>query len=101
MVEPHADLRAGIIATLRRDHYRCDGVDTPEAAALMLRDHKYAHVVVDVDIPQPTYELVSSLSADANVILITDADPRDQRTPRYHLLRKPFSRDELLAHFVR
>jgi DNA-binding response OmpR family regulator len=99
VVEPYADLRAGIVSTLQRRNYICDAVATPEAAALMLREHDYAYVVVDVDVPQPTEELVSSLGHESNVILITDEDTGDDG--EHHMLRKPFSRDELLAQFVK
>ena len=99
VVEPHADLRAGIVSTLQRGNYTCDAVATPGDAALMLRGHDYAYVVVDLDVADPTSELVSSLCEESNVILITDDDALD--TPQHHMLRKPFSRDELLAHFVR
>jgi DNA-binding response OmpR family regulator len=98
IVEPHEDLCEGIVSTLQRRDYICDAVATPEAAALMLRDHDYAYVVVDLDVPEPTFELVSSLSTDANVILLTANVASDNE---FHVLRKPFSRDELLAHFVR
>jgi DNA-binding response OmpR family regulator len=98
VVEPYADLRSGIVSALERRDYVCDAVATPEAAALMLREHDYAYVVVDVDGPQSTGELVSSLSAESNVILISDDDAEDGEHP---ILRKPFSRDELLAQFVR
>ncbi len=96
VVEPYEDLRDGIVTTLRRRHYRCDAVDTPAAAALMLRKHDYAYVVVDMDVPEPA-ELVSLLSPDANLILITE----NVTWASDHVLRKPFSRDELLAQFVR
>ena len=99
VVEPYDDLRSGIVSVLQRRNYICDAVSTPAAAALMLREHDYAYVVVDVDVPQPTSELVSSLPAQSNVILITDDDNGDDS--EHHLLRKPFSRDELLAQFVR
>jgi DNA-binding response OmpR family regulator len=99
VVEPYADLRAGIVSTLQRRNYICDAVATPEAAALMLREHDYAYIVVDVDAPQPTEELVSSLSSESNVILITDEDVEDDG--EHHMLRKPFGRDELLAQFVK
>ncbi len=98
IVEPHADLRDGIVGALQRRDYDCDAVATPEAAALMLREHDYAYVVVDLDVPEPTCEFVSSLSAGANVILLTADVASDNE---YRVLRKPFSRDELLAHFVR
>lgn len=98
IVEPHEDLRAGIVSALQRRDYTCDAVATPEDAALMLRDRDYAYVVVDLDMPEPTSDLVSSLSTDANVILLTADVASDNE---FHVLRKPFSRDELLAHFVR
>ena len=99
VVEPYADLRAGIVSTLQSGNYVCDAVATPDDAALMLRDHDYAYVVVDVDVPEPTSELVSSLSEESNVILITDE--HQGVLEGEHVLRKPFDRDELLAHFVR
>ena len=99
VVEPYADLRAGIVSTLQRGNYVCDAVATPDDAALMLRDHDYAYVVVDVDVPDATSELVSSLSEESNVILITDEE--EDAVQGEHVLRKPFGRDELLAHFVR
>ncbi|HEU4889712.1 MAG TPA: hypothetical protein VFV49_17635 [Thermoanaerobaculia bacterium] len=98
IVEPYADLRDGIVGALQRRNYVCDAVATPEAAALMLRDHDYAYVVVDLDIPEPASDFVCSLSTEANVILLT-ADVASDNV--FHVLRKPFSRDELLAHFVR
>ena len=99
IVESYPDLRAGIVAALERYDYECDAVATPEAAVLKLREHDYAYVVVDVDCSSPTDELVASLDPDANVILISDADPdpRDDRANSFAMLRKPFSRDELMA----
>jgi len=100
VVEPYADLRAGIVSTLKRLSLDCDAVATPDDARLKLRDHDYAWVVVDVDSPDPTTELVSSIDKRSRVILITDADPRERRAhPRHPMLRKPFGRDELLAQF--
>jgi DNA-binding response OmpR family regulator len=101
IVEPYADLRAGIVAALQRRHFVCDAVATPGDAALKLREHDYAHVVVDVDVPDATTELVASLSSSSNVILITDQDPPDADDAEgHHMLRKPFGRDELLAQFI-
>lgn len=99
VVESHTDLRAGIVAVLQRNDFDCDAVATPDAATLKLRDHNYAYVLIDVDSPEQTDEFVSSFDADANVILISDADPRDARANRFAMLRKPFSRDELMAKF--
>lgn len=101
VVEPYTDLRAGIVSALQRRNYVCDAVATPHDAALMLREHDYAYVVVDVDVPDATGELVSSLSEESNIILITDDEDRDEELREHHVLRKPFSRDELLAQFVR
>lgn len=97
VVEPYPDLRDGIVTTLRRRDYVCDAVDTPAAAALMLRKNDYAYVVVDADVPELTTEMVSLLSPHSNVILITE----DEACESEHVLRKPFGRDELLAQFVR
>ena len=97
VVEPYADLRDGIVTALRRRDYVCDAVDTPAAAALMLRKNDYAYVVVDEDVPGLTTEMVSLLSPRSNVILITE----DDACASEHVLRKPFGRDELLAQFVR
>jgi DNA-binding response OmpR family regulator len=101
VVEPYADLRAGIVSTLQRRDYVCDAVETPDAAALMLREHDYAYIVVDVDVPEPVNELVSKLGEESNVILITDDVRRDAQESRHPMLRKPFSREELLAQFRR
>lgn len=97
IVEPHEDLRDGIVCALERRNYICDAVDTPQAAALMLREHDYAYVVVDLA-SSPATDLVSSVPTRSNVILLTEDVSIDAD---YAVLRKPFSRDELLAHFVR
>lgn len=101
VVESYPDLRAGIVDVLHRLHLNCDAVATPNAATLKLREHDYAYVVVDVDSPDATDDFVSSLAPGANVILISDADPRDEQATGYATLRKPFSRDELMAQFGR
>jgi hypothetical protein len=54
--------------------------------------------MVDLDVSRPASDLVSSVPEQSNVILITDDIASDDE---YDVLRKPFSRDELLAHFVR
>jgi DNA-binding response OmpR family regulator len=97
VVESYADLRAGIVSALQRYSFACDAVATPGAAVLKLREHDYAYVVVDVDSPESTEELISSFAPDAHVILISEEDPRDERTNTFAMLRKPFSRDELMA----
>lgn len=102
VVEPYADLRAGIVAVLDRLDYVCDAVATADQAALRLHEHDYAYVVVDIDddTAEPLAELVTSLDAHANVILITDCDPRDVRSHDHAVLRKPFAREELVAQFA-
>ena len=97
VIEPYEDLRDGIVTTLQRRDYLCHTVDTRAAAALMLRKNDYAYVVVDADVPELTSELVSLLSPQSSVILITE----DEASESEHVLRKPFGRDELLAQFVR
>ncbi len=95
VVESYADLRAGIVAALQRGPYECDAVATPAAAMLKLREHDYAYVVVDVDSPESSDAFVASLDPNANVILISDVD--DGPDGPFTMLRKPFSRDELMA----
>ena len=97
VVESYPDLRAGIVAALQRNAFECDAVATPDAAVLKLRENDYAYVVVDVDSPESTEDLISSFAPDANVILISEDDPRDERANAFLMLRKPFSRDELMA----
>jgi DNA-binding response OmpR family regulator len=99
VVESYPDLRAGIVDVLQRSHFDCDAVDTPNAATLKLRENDYAYVLIDVDSAEATDDFLSSFDPDANVILISDADPRDARPNRFAMLRKPFSRDELMAKF--
>ncbi|HYO78060.1 MAG TPA: hypothetical protein VE010_16495 [Thermoanaerobaculia bacterium] len=98
VIESYADLRAGIVAALEHYAYSCDAVASAEAAVLKLREHDYAYVVLDVDAasPQATREFVSALG-EANVILISDSDPREPHSEHVAMLRKPFSRDELMA----
>jgi DNA-binding response OmpR family regulator len=100
VIEAYADLRAGIVAALQRHAYACDAVGCVADAEQKLRERDYSYVVVDVD-SEESNELVSTFHADANVILISDADPRDARANDFAMLRKPFSREELLAQFAR
>ncbi|HEX2059305.1 MAG TPA: hypothetical protein VHK90_01060 [Thermoanaerobaculia bacterium] len=102
VVEPYADLRDGIVAVLDRLDFVCDAVENAEQAALRLHEHDYAYVLVDIDDDSaaPLADLVTSLDAHANVILITDCDPRDIRSRDRAVLRKPFAREELVAQFA-
>jgi DNA-binding response OmpR family regulator len=102
VVEPYADLRAGIVAALQKLALSCDAVATAGDAVLKLHDHDYTYVVLDIDETGGTSmdDLVSSLNAHENLILITDSDPRDVRSGDAAVLRKPFAREELIAHFA-
>ncbi|HYH06828.1 MAG TPA: hypothetical protein VEK11_07150 [Thermoanaerobaculia bacterium] len=101
VVEPYADLRAGIVSVLQRIEYSCDAVGTVRDAVLRLHDHDYDYVVLDIDDPSaPMRDLVTSLDAHANLILITDRDPRELRAGDHAVLRKPFAREELVAYFA-
>jgi len=77
VIEPYADLRMEIAATLRREHYPCDAVADVADAAQEIGRHGYEHIVVDGDSMRA---LVASLDPAAHVIS----------------LRKPFGRDELI-----
>lgn len=96
VLEPYADLRAEIAATLQREHYVCDAVATAADAALELRRHAYAYVVVDVD-TAGSRSLVASIDPASHVILLTNGE---NQQAGYAELRKPFGRAELMAQFT-
>ena len=96
VLEPYADLRTEIAATLQREHYACDAVATAADAALELRRHTYAYVVVDLDSVDST-ALVASIDPTSHVILLTNGE---QQQEGYPALRKPFGRAELMAQFT-
>jgi len=98
IVEPHADLRAEIVATLRREHYTCDAAASAHHAKLHLDRQSYAYVVVDMD--AIAGELVSAIDPRSHVILLTDPDT-DTVIGADATLQKPFGRDELIARFRR
>jgi len=90
LLESDADLRSAISSALTRAEYDCDAVATPAAALLKLREHDYAYVLVDLDSSEPA--LRSALRRQAGkVIFITEDEFPDA-------LRKPFDRQQLLAH---
>lgn len=91
--EPYADLRAEIAATLRRESFPCDAVDTPERARLALNRSNYRYVVVDL---ANAGELLPELTPDSHLILLTESAIDDAGTS-HATLRKPFTRDELIA----
>jgi DNA-binding response OmpR family regulator len=92
VLEPYSDLSALIAATLQREHYVCDVVSTAADAALELRRHDYAYVVVDLETVDST-ALMAGIDPSAQVILLTN-EAHEQG------LRKPFGRAELLARFA-
>jgi DNA-binding response OmpR family regulator len=101
VVEPYTDLRDGIVDTLQRLDYVCDSVATPVAATLKLHERDYDYVVLTVDAGGATDALVATLDAHRHVLLLTDDDPREMSAHDHSVLRKPFGRDELAAHFGR
>jgi DNA-binding response OmpR family regulator len=101
VVEPYDDLRDGIVAALQQIAYSCDAVESAGDAVLKLHDRDYEYVVLDVaGTGALMADLVSSLATHRHLILITDGDPRDVRTGHAAVLRKPFAREELVAHFA-
>jgi DNA-binding NtrC family response regulator len=92
LLEPYADLRSLIAATLQREHYVCDAVATADDATLELGRHTYQYVVVDAD-TTGSGALVAGLDPEAHVILLTTDSAAEG-------LRKPFSRAELMAFFT-
>jgi DNA-binding response OmpR family regulator len=96
VLEPYADLRVEIAATLRREHYACDVVATAADAALKLDQRTYAYVVVDLDTTD-VGALVTAIDPASQVILLTNDD---DQTMGYTELRKPFGRDELIARLT-
>jgi DNA-binding response OmpR family regulator len=97
IIEPYADLRSEIAATLTRAHYTCDAVASAEHARLALDRHAYKYVLMEEETIGG--ELVSSLDPRSHVILITESDS-DAVTGADSILQKPFSRDELIARFA-
>ncbi len=92
VLEPYADLRSLIAATLQREHYVCDAVATADDAKLEISRHEYQYVVVDTE-TRGSSAFVAGLDPAAHVILLT-SEPHEQG------LRKPFSRAELMALFT-
>lgn len=106
VVENHDDLRKVIVATLARQQYRCDAVANASEAMLRVRQHDYAYVVVDLDSPRSTEELMTLLAAEPHlarhVVVITEGDLAEINVygdDQMSFLRKPFGRKELLAQF--
>ncbi|MEO8381070.1 MAG: hypothetical protein ABI779_15515 [Acidobacteriota bacterium] len=97
IVEPYADLRAEIAATLRREHYTCDAVASADHATIQLSRNAYAYVVVDLEVIGG--DLVSALDPSSRVILLTDNDSEPIEGAD-STLQKPFSREELIARFT-
>ena len=95
VIEPFADLRLEIAATLRRQHYTCDAVATAAEGSAVMDSRAYDHVVIDLD---STGDFAASVDPSMHVILLTDEDSRD--VGGYATLRKPFSRDELMLRLM-
>lgn len=95
VIEPFADLRLEIAATLRREHYSCSAVATAEEGAAALEAGPYSYLVVDSD---SVGDYVAAMNPSSHVIVLTDDDSLDARG--YATLRKPFSRDELMKRLT-
>lgn len=93
IVEPYADYRAEIAATLSRQHYRCDSVGTVRDALLRIRDNDYHTMVIDID-QQSVDELLLAAASSHKIVLITELE--NVTDARYRVLRKPFDRKQLL-----
>lgn len=93
VLEPYADLRAEIAATLQRAHYDCDAVATAADAVIELNRRTYAYVVLDLDATDGR-ALIAGIDPASHVILLTCDD--NERGA----LRKPFGRAELMAQFA-
>ncbi len=98
VVEPHADLRSAIVATLSGAAWECVAVSSPDDAMLMLREQDYAYILLDTDSPQPLVEFRRLVSADPELMrrVVAMADEEDE-TPWQNVLRKPFDRRALLT----
>ncbi|HVG22758.1 MAG TPA: hypothetical protein VND45_01280 [Thermoanaerobaculia bacterium] len=96
VLEPYADLRSEIAATLQRADYVCDAVGTAEDAVLKLDRNTYQFVLIDMD-ESDSRALVAGIDPAAHVILLTNGE--NQRAG-YVALRKPFGRAELMAQFT-
>lgn len=96
VIEPFADLRLEIAATLRRQHYTCDAVATAAEGSAVMGTRTYDHVVIDLD---STGNFAETVDPSTHVILLTDQDPSE--VGGRPTLRKPFSRDELTSSLSR
>lgn len=98
VVEGYADLRAAVVSTLAQADYRCDDVESSDAAVAMLRQHQYGAVLLSTRLPiaeDPVVTYLLAKDAGHRTKVIVMADP-DQPTENYCALTKPFNRDELL-----
>lgn len=95
VIEPFADLRLEIAATLLREHYSCSAVATAEEGAAALQARPYSYLVVDHD---SVGDYVKAVGPSSHIIVLTEDDSEDARG--YATLRKPFSRDELMKRLM-
>lgn len=95
VIEPFADLRLEIAATLLRERYSCSAVATAEEGAAALEAQPYSYLVVDSD---SVGDYVAAVDPSSHVIVLTDDEGPDARG--YATLRKPFSRDELMKRLT-
>lgn len=95
VIEPFADLRLEIAATLVRAHYSCSAVATAEEGAAKLETNAYSYLVVD---SASVGDYVAAVDRSSHVIVLTEDD--SPNVHGYATLRKPFSRDELMKRLT-
>lgn len=96
VVENYHDLRTEIVAALQREHFLCESVRDGRTAMLKLREHDYAHILIDDDEATDAGPLLARLKAEpaTREKIIVMSDFPDAELP---YLRKPFDHKALLA----
>lgn len=97
VVEPYADFCREIVAMLTREHFQCDSVASAHDAMLKIRAHSYAYILLDTELTGIN-DVLATRPAGEVILISENARESDDR---YAVLRKPFAKDELLAHLPR
>jgi DNA-binding response OmpR family regulator len=105
VVEDYADLRSAIASALARRDYDCDCVPNAEDAVVMLRDHKYAAILLSpTKLPLRENAVIHYLLENQpgempKIILMTDPGA-GMETGRLRVLSKPFNHEELFEQLA-
>jgi DNA-binding response OmpR family regulator len=107
VVEDYPDLRSAIAGVLSRNDCVCDCVDTNGAIAKLRANH-YQAILISPRLPIASdpvlHFLVENQPAELKHVVVMQnpegADRDEAPDARYHLLTKPFSRDELLEQLA-